>query len=375
MWSMLLGGVQIRREKVNVRFERVLMLGSTAGMVLLDEATVSAMEWPPMGAWMNKSMLAKPPCLERQVVMYRRDLQISQSLCVVCRQSRHLWEEDEPEDEDDDDESQATKDEDWMSDEEQSKPMPASFQLGRSVAAVYGFMLGKPTRCREHKLPDMENVRSPRCEVDGCARFLHSADPRCFRHGGGVCATLGCTKARQGGTMHCRGCGGGYRCQGCGQVSVASRGLVCWGCRTGRPRQKRFEMMVEAFLQEDERLRYYSYRDESVECSPNRRRPDFAWVLPTHVVVLEVDEYCHRHYTRSEEIQRMCELSDQMQGMRLIIIRFNPLHRHLWHLRNELIQAFRLDPPNQLVDVRFIGYPEESVYDFDTELEILRQGS
>ena len=146
------------------------------------------------------------------------------------------------------------------------------------------------------------------------------SEPFCARHGGRPCSHTGCHQSRQGGTMYCIRHGGGYRCVSCKEKSVMKKGLYCWGCRKGHARQKAYEEMVEHFLNQDEHLKGFSYRDQSLPCAPNRRRPDFTYILPNHIVIVEVDEDSHHYCVRGYEITRILELHEQGRGLPIIII-------------------------------------------------------
>jgi hypothetical protein len=127
--------------------------------------------------------------------------------------------------------------------------------------------------------------------------------------------------------------------------------------------------MVEGYLATLGPLGLFSYRDERLPCAPmgNLKRPDFTWILPTHVVILEVDEQAHQMYEREKELERLVDLYDQAQGFNIIVLRFNPLVRHLQHLRDALWIAIHDPPPSDKIDVRFIAYPDHAIYDLDIE--------
>jgi hypothetical protein len=343
----------------------------------LDRVKELASQWPPKGAWLNKKMLAEPPSEERQCAMYLQDLKISCSDCVICRMPRFLGEDQETW-ADADTTTGAKEDEDEEEDEDdmmkgmEEEPLPASFIPGQKVKASYGFVMGKPTRCRTHRLGLMTNVSAPFCQVEGCNRRV-CGDGRCTTHGGNLCIIQGCSKAqiRHGPKPdHCTSHGGGFRCAGCGDVSVPVDGATCWGCRRGKPRFKRFETLVDDFLHTLGPLGLYSYRDERMPCAPirNLKKPDWVWILQTHVVVLECDEDCHQFYDREQELQRIVMVWEQMQGHTMILLRFNPLVRHLKSLRDALWIAVHDPPPQDKIDVRFIGYPEHMSYELECEM-------
>ena len=127
--------------------------------------------------------------------------------------------------------------------------------------------------------------------------------------------------------------------------------------------------MVDKYLNEhSEDVGFYSYNDTTLPCSPNRRRPDFVWVLKDRLVVLEVDEHSHRFYNFECEIARITELMEQANTIPLVLIRFNPKENLLPQLLDVLQTAFHtvLD---SLLYVTFLGYTAE--YNVVAEIEKL----
>ena len=101
-------------------------------------------------------------------------------------------------------------------------------------------------------------------------------------------------------------------------------------------------------------------------CSPNRRRPDFVWILTDRIIILEVDEDAHRHYNRECEIARVTELMEQGRGFPLVLIRFNPKERLLPDLYQLLLRCFEMCVTG-LLEVHFMGYSRE--YDVVAQIE------
>jgi agmatine/peptidylarginine deiminase len=120
----------------------------------------------------------------------------------------------------------------------------------------------------------------------------------------------------------------------------------------------RLETMVDEYLQQHDNLKHYSYRDQPLPCAPTRRRPDFTYILPDRVVVLEVDEDAHKFYNRECECIRILELSEQANGLPLVVIRFNPKKRLLHQLKKMLEDEF-INSLNSMIRVVFLGYNEE----------------
>jgi hypothetical protein len=213
-----------------------------------------------------------------------------------------------------------------------------------------------------------------RCQHEGCDKSAAGTSPYCKGHGGGDrCQHEGCDKSAQGKTSLCIGHGGGDRCAVCTLVSVRREGFLCYVCRIGTERMKQLEVMVKIHLESDTRTANFSYRDQTLPCSPNRRRPDFVYVLEDRIVTVECDENCHRHYNRECEIARITELMEQCHATPLILIRFNPTQRGLPQLTNEVINAFTSDLEQHLFHCKFIAYPAAAEYDPVEEIAKLGQ--
>jgi hypothetical protein len=161
------------------------------------------------------------------------------------------------------------------------------------------------------------------------------------------------------------------RCAECHITRVEQKGLMCYGCRTGTDRIKELEEMVKDYLDAHEFLKMWTYRDSVLPCAPqgNRRRPDFVWIFDTHLIILEVDEYAHRHYERDCEISRVTELMEQAGSKPVFLIRFNPQKRLLEEMRRcfETYRTCAVTVDTPLLAVSFIGYQRE--YDVVGEIE------
>jgi len=56
----------------------------------------------------------------------------------------------------------------------------------------------------------------------------------------------------------------------------------------------------------------------------SKRRPDIYFELPTHCVIVEIDEHQHNTYEDSCECSRINEIVNGIGGKPVIIIRYNP---------------------------------------------------
>ena len=214
--------------------------------------------------------------------------------------------------------------------------------------------------CGRHKRPGMLDVLSKQCHEEGCmARPLFNLD--------GEKLGIFCGQHKKPGMVDVVN----KRCKECHITRVAQKGFMCFGCRTGTDRIKQLEEMVKDYLDAHEFFKMWTYRDSVLPCAPqgNRRRPDFVWILDTHLIVLEVDEYAHRDYERDCEASRVTELMEQAGGKPVFLIRFNPQKRLLEEMRR-CFATYRtcvvtVDTP--LLTVSFIGYRRE--YDVVEEIE------
>lgn len=141
------------------------------------------------------------------------------------------------------------------------------------------------------------------------------------------------------------------------QMNDVERGQkVCMDCCGGVLSMKKYEQMVELYLRRHETLANFSYRDQVLPCAPTRRRGDFVYLLQDRVVILEVDEDEHRNYNQVCEIVRVYELHEAAQGRALILVRFNPIESLLPKLGSLLHECFVQKLPDNLLDVKFLGY-------------------
>jgi hypothetical protein len=64
--------------------------------------------------------------------------------------------------------------------------------------------------------------------------------------------------------------------------------------------------------------------DESPGFECTRRRPDIRFEMPTHDVIVEVDENQHRGYDESCECARISEIVGAIGGKSVVFVRYNP---------------------------------------------------
>ena len=170
-----------------------------------------------------------------------------------------------------------------------------------------------------------------KCTVSTCSSRARSKSEFCTKHGANTCNTIGCTTGAQGSSGYCIKCGGGdARCISCSLWSVRRKGDMCYVCRKGIGRTKKFECETLDFLNSKEDLCLYSQHDQRIPCCIGAKiRPDIIYILPDRWVILEIDEHEHKNYNCVvAEVDRLHELRDQLNvhkaDMYMVVIRYNP---------------------------------------------------
>ena len=142
-------------------------------------------------------------------------------------------------------------------------------------------------------------------------------------------------------------------CVTCQYVRVASHSDRCAECAKHFRTSNFVENSIKDFLLRDDKLKHFTYSDETLPCSENKERPDITYVLDDRIVVLEIDENEHRYNnaeceTRRE--QRMVDVASE-NGKILIVVRCNPNPKGkdatfktvFENLRKKLLEAFKTE--------------------------------
>jgi hypothetical protein len=127
------------------------------------------------------------------------------------------------------------------------------------------------------------------------------------------------------------------------------------------PTRPRPELVFKAFLDENKEDDYVHNEisaDDTLVCG--KYRPDFLYQLPTHCIVVEVDEHEHAHEDPRCEVIRMFKMTHGL-GIHTVFLRFNPdgetpkseLLTHLKHYKT-LVANDLEDTP--LLTVEYFGY-------------------
>ena len=95
--------------------------------------------------------------------------------------------------------------------------------------------------------------------------------------------------------------------------------FVCVGCRQ---RMHKKEDAVVRHLRRAIDVPFIYDESPGFECT--RKRPDIRFEMPTHDVIVEVDENQHRQYDESCECARISEIVGAIGGKSVVFIRYNP---------------------------------------------------
>jgi hypothetical protein len=134
-----------------------------------------------------------------------------------------------------------------------------------------------------------------------------------------------------------------YRCKvsGC-DVQVKVSEDYCANHDTARKRRTRVrEHQVANFLR-DHGFRWTAWNKQLAETACGRYRPDFAFELTTHVVVVEVDEHQHAQLGYNCDTARMVDIYGAYGGLPVKFIRFNPDEFQLAGVATRLTMPTRL---------------------------------
>ena len=162
---------------------------------------------------------------------------------------------------------------------------------GCNTNPAFGFAGGKPTRCATHKADGMVQMRGvKRCEEPGC-----NTNPA-FGFAGGKPTRCATHKAD-------------------GMIDIVRK-----------VKEQTVVDLIKKNLDQSFAARYPPVFDRAVDRTAcgSRRRPDVYFDLLTHVLIVEIDEEQHRSYNKMRDNERTMELSKNVGGRPIVMIRFNP---------------------------------------------------
>ena len=179
--------------------------------------------------------------------------------------------------------------------------------------ANFGTEGGRAARCADCKVDGMQDVRSKKCEV--CNKKRPAFGPK----DGKATRCADCMSEDMQNLLS-------KRCltEGC---DVITHETYCANCDTSRKRVTRVkENRLANYLRENIGVPWTAWNKQlagSRECGGSKR-PDFVWMLPHLVVVLECDENQHDDRCLPGERQRMFDIFNTYGGIHTIYLRFNP---------------------------------------------------
>lgn len=179
------------------------------------------------------------------------------------------------------------------------------------------FGIDELTHCVECKLPGMVDQRHNVCQEEGCVkrptfRIGKGPSTHCKEHG----TPLGMTTTNP-------------ICVNCNETHANRRyGNHCSACFFElNPEEERtinFKTKELAYINPIKELYPDLIQDRVIKGGVSRRRPDGLLELPTHVIVIEIDEGQHTCYDDIHEDSRLQEIYDDLKGRKMKVIRLNP---------------------------------------------------
>ena len=179
------------------------------------------------------------------------------------------------------------------------------------TGSSYGLPGKKPTRCAKHYIKNMIKNSRKKCIIEKCneiALYGISKQERCESH-----------KLKDDYNLIEK------ECKSCNLPEILDHDNLCRLCNP-----KHFKTI--RLVKQNEVKHFFDCNDIKYELSDKiidkgvcgRERPDFLISLPTHYIVVEVDEnqHCSTNY-KSCEIPRMINISQSL-GMPTVFIRYNP---------------------------------------------------
>ena len=180
-----------------------------------------------------------------------------------------------------------------------------------------------PLFCSVHKLENMVNVRDRRCAYDGCITYPiynyenEKAGKYCALH---RLLDMIDIKNKKCQTEYCYTLGNsryeGY-CQRCYVFKFPFKTISKYIKTKERAIS---ESVQEHFPEVDIVL------DKVIQGGCSRRRPDILIELYTHAIVVEINEFQHKHGDYSCENKRMMEIFEDLGNRPLVYIMINPDH-------------------------------------------------
>lgn len=147
-----------------------------------------------------------------------------------------------------------------------------------------------------------------------------------------VCSEKSATFGMPGGTrkwcLACKPAGAedlaNRRCGVCSVTVVKGAHTVCANCDTSGSRRSRVREKRVAKWLLDAGITWTAWDKQLPETACGRYRPDFVFESPSHVVVLEVDEFEHAQPGYECDNRRMLDVFSAYGGTPVVFLRYNP---------------------------------------------------
>ena len=230
---------------------------------------------------------------------------------------------------------------------------------------------GMKTHCGEHKQPDMESTNKT-CEHPGCGTrpsFGHNGKAtHCGEHKQPDMESTNKTCEHGRRRSFCPDCQGPVIskriCKICIKTVLGHRNRIQLGiCAKCDPDAASEIMRTEEILREMI-IKLIKFEPSLIDSSIignscqglEKRRPDFIYVLPNVVIVIEIDEGSHAHYESSCEMAKICQqnaaiqLCEGLENVDVITIRLNPDAYHIGKVSRETRAKAVADRVNELID-------------------------
>lgn len=256
--------------------------------------------------------------------------------------------------------------------------------------ASFGPEGGKPRYCKKHKTPDAVHVKSKRCELcDVQASYgMPGGKPRwCATHkiDGAVdlrnkkcehCNTIAsfgmpderprwCRSHCPPGAINCRA-ENRILCKhpDCPTITNGYHEFCATHDTESKRKTRVRENQVANYLRNNG-MHWTAWNKQLPETACGRYRPDFAYELATHVVIVEVDEMQHARPGYGCDNARMLDVFGAYGGLPVVFIRFNPdafalggqtkrvwMHTRMAALKKQLRAALDAPPRHALIITR-----------------------
>jgi hypothetical protein len=210
---------------------------------------------------------------------------------------------------------------------------------------IYGSMDGKPTRCEIHKAINHVNlILENKCSVIDCDNehtIILESEKYCSDH-------------LPEGSMDII-----HRL--CKYCDLAEVDYVCSLCK--KVKNKKEYAIVRLLRREINTKFIYDSSKMLQGCS--KKRPDVYFDLPSHVVIVEIDENQHNRYDSICECARINEIVNSIGGRPVIVIRYNPdskvkqIEILLKTVRDELVFQYEKFMV-KLIQIGFDNVPQQS---------------